>query len=241
MINLKIKATFLVLVLSASVVFAQTDSVMYYKGFEFNEGIYITVKDFRNNSPKLTAQNFAKYNQDYTYNNGKIESNISSPTDTIYYPDSGSVKGILLDDIFGYTDKHDVYFFATHKLILKPQNKSERKARTRQRFKVKYVGEICYMYGEDDYSTTQTVATGPGTSTSYQAANTAPSKQLLVNFHKWRTKEFSIKNFSELLKIVDESVYKEFMALSKSMRKKSWFIYLEKVNKAHPVYFPVNK
>jgi hypothetical protein len=66
---------------------------------------------------------------------------------------------------------------------------------------------------------------------------TKNSQQYLLDFKTGRVYEYYRKNFEKLLKNADLELYSEYSMLSNSQKKKMMFIYLNKVNEKHPVYF----
>jgi hypothetical protein len=63
------------------------------------------------------------------------------------------------------------------------------------------------------------------------------SGQYIMDFRTRKFRNYDPDNFERFLKDIDSDLYSEFSKLSRSKKKDMMFIYLNKVNEKHSIYF----
>ncbi len=204
------------------------DSVMYTKDFVFKEGIYITFRDFKNNNPPLTPENFKQYNTDIDYlPENLFEEKFFHPRHAkLIYPDSlYERKRIDVDSIFGFCIKNEIYFYVNRKDILFL-------CRTLKK------GKVSFLWGQED-APRNLIDLRINPDGTPQGHYVLKERSFLLSFDTGNVYKYHLENFSVLLQKKDPELYKEFSKLSSKKQKDSMFIYLNKLNERNPVYFKV--
>jgi len=229
-------------ILLARIIFAQTDSVKYTRDFVFKEGIYVTYQDFRNNKPNLTPENFKYYNPDIDYlEYNFFEGNgfLGHKKKKLIYPDSNGTSEIMIDSLYGYVEKN-------HLFIIKPINGSFAVLRV---FKLgilsfcfesnkNYISKPAEVSGPAiPSSSSQSMADAYNSSSPSYGYSNMKESQFIMKLSSKKIYDYEPDTFERLLKKVDTDLYNEFSKLSRSKKKKAMFIYLNKVNDKHPIYF----
>ena len=224
----------LLLVLYASALHAQTDSVMYTRDFVFKDGIYVTYEDLKNNKPNLTPENFKQYNPDLDYlDNNFFEKQgfLGTKSRKLFYPDSSGIKEHFIDSLYGYVLKNHLY-------IIKPTDLGIVILR------VFNLGTISHCFPKttgnynwappNDYPIETLDPRGKPPSSG---ARVTKEKQYLLRLKTKKIYDYDPDDFEKLLKKIDDDLYNEFSKFSRSKKKKMIFIYSNKVNEKHPIYF----
>lgn len=191
--------------------FSQTTDTIgktkYTTDFVFNDGIYKTFQEFKNDNPFITKFRI-KTPSPYADPNYKVIE-YSCP-DSI--KNSGNCK---LKDVWGYSYHGDVYIAHSYYAYY---------------FKLITIGSLCYFSGLSGTGSAipkSAVMVDFGTNNEYQ--------QYMLDFETNKIVVFNYKNFSAFLKTHDEELYNELMNQNK--KKKIIFKYLLKYNERHPIWF----
>jgi hypothetical protein len=191
--------------------FSQPDSTAYSKDFVFKEGIYLTFSDFKKNNP-IVFEKIKTVSSEKGFNFWKTELMKASIT---YYDSAGSEKTIATRKLWGYSSGTSVYINYGADF-----------------YKVQVIGSLCHFT-----AFVQTTLGGTDAHTPYEMRDGYTQQQLMMDMSTGKVAQFTVVNMEGFLKR-DEELHKEFTALSKKKKKQSIFIYLNKYNQKHPLYFP---
>ncbi len=230
------------LILVASLSYAQTDSVKYTRDFVFQDGIYVTIEAFKNNKPNLTPENFKQYNPDIEYLDENFFENkgvVGIARRKVFYPDSlGNTMEKTIDSLFGYSIGN--YLFINRHSLAGIGFRAMRVFR---------LGIISYCF---DVSPNSRERTGPlsllkmkksshntllPSTEHYFGVGNPKVPQYLFSFKSGDIFEYNYSSFEKLLQNTDSELYLEYSALSDAKKKDMLFVYLNKVNDKHPIYF----
>ncbi|TAL57486.1 MAG: hypothetical protein EPN85_14015 [Bacteroidetes bacterium] len=195
---------------------AQQKAVQYAGGFEFKEGIYLSIRDFRNNAPIPPSKIVFSSNK----NDKDFLKYVLDKTTFTYIDSSGKEQQIKTDAAWGYSSNETVYI--NHGTDFN---------------RVTVIGSVCHFVA--------TIPMKTGVSDPfYNNRNfgdpdhfTYVSEQLIIDLESGKVLTFNVENMEALLSR-DEVLYKEFTSLKKKQKRNSIFLYLRKYNEKHPVYFP---
>lgn len=178
--------------------------------FNFKEGIYFTLQDYKDNHPSIT------YNQ-LCDKNGKL---LVDPelNNTVYYKNAdGTIASIPKTELMGYAQKGNFYikldyngtYFA--KLVV--------------------IGSLSHFVCEVRTVSYGGYGYGQGTMTNYTLL------QFLFDYDTGTVTNFNQESLTPCLQR-DEELYTEYSLLPKRKKKDLMFLYLRKYNEKHPIYFP---
>lgn len=193
---------------------AQNDSsyVKYTKGFVFNDGIYLSFKEFKNNKPSLNE--FEAIKEDLYGEEGSVILKYPCP-DSIE-----SAKKCILKDCFGYCKNNIVYFSQGYSGYY---------------YRMFIIGALSHyiaihFYSNDHMYISQEPNAFIGTTSDYT--------EYLLDFETGEKFRFTYKDFCNFLINNDKDLYDE---LQKTKHKRDMIHhFLLKYNDKHPIYFPVN-
>ncbi|MFO7851523.1 MAG: hypothetical protein ACQERS_06205 [Bacteroidota bacterium] len=216
----------------------EREMVEFTPDFRFNDGIFVTFEQVKNNNPisKAKILTSADYNaRDFfkqVFDNEKI----------YFYDAMGVRQEISKEDIWGYSRNGILY--------VQIQGGFNR---------VTYVGNIChfvadittydrryygspYSYSDPYYSPYHYNYYSPYYSPyymPYRPTTTSRNElvQYMIEFETGKLIEYDLKNV-ELVLMKDPELYDEFMKLSRRKKKQMMFLYLRKFNEKHPLYLP---
>lgn len=195
----------------SSCLFSQTDSVPYTRDFEFREGIFLTVHDFKYNNPIPKSS---------------VVTSIPT-TDADFMVQVMGYKTITFKDRQGVEQKLEtatVWGFCQNRSIYINFNKEFNR--------VNVIGSIFHLVA------TVTTLSGVRDPMNYNYAinNTYDElRQFMLDVNENKVLDFNVKNMEMVLK-KDPELFNEFMKLSKKKKSSSIFIYLRKYNEKHPLY-----
>jgi hypothetical protein len=195
---------------------AQQKAVQYTPDFEFKEGVYLSVDDFKNNAPIPPSKivfNSNKNDKDFL----KYVMNKSTFT---YIDTAGKEQQLKTDKVWGYSSNG--VFYINHGTDFN---------------RVTVIGSICHFVATvpmrvsnpDPFYYNQPF----GDREQYMYI----SEQLILDLESGKVMAFSVDNMEGLLSR-DEALHKEFAELKKKKKRDMIFVYLRKYNEKHPVYFP---
>jgi len=196
--------------------FAQQKTIQYTKDFEFKDGVYLSIFNFRKNSPvPLSKIIFNSNKGDKDFLKHVLDKNTFS-----YLDSTGKEQSEKTDDIWGYCSGGNIYI--NHGTDFN---------------RVTIIGSICHFVA--------TIPMKVGMSDPFNYNDpfynpqqyTYVSEQFVLDYESGKVLEFNVSNMEALLSR-DETLYKEFTALKKKQKRDSIFLYLKKYNEKRLVYFP---
>jgi hypothetical protein len=214
---------FLLFFAVGQVLFAQQLSTDFSKNaystdFEFKEGIYLVIKDFRNNDPLPLDSVISGFDP----NEDDFLRSILNQAE-LTYSFHGRITKIPTSNIWGYSSNGNVY--------IRVQSDYNR---------LITIGRICYfvatitsyvpVYNSGMYSF------GMPAGGVTQVPSTE-MKQLMLDFNTGKTMDFIPENLETLIKN-SPSLLKEFEALAIKKKKEKLHSFLSRYNDAFPLYFP---
>lgn len=195
--------------------FSQTNSVPYSREYIFTEGFFLTIHQFKGNSPILKTSVISEISKDDV---DFLKEEIKKKK--IAYQDSSKVQyKIETSNIWGYCQNRTIY--------INYNNDFNR---------VNVIGTLMQF--------TALITTSPGFMdpmySNYGLNTTVDElRQFVFDTQTNKIMPFDVKNLTLLLKN-DPELYSEFMTLGKREKADSQFIYLRKYNENHPLMLPAN-
>ena len=194
--------------------FSQTGTVVYTHDYEFKEGIYLSLDQFKQNDPipKSAFITSIPKNQIDFFNQLMEEKNI------VYKDKQGNEQKIESATAWGYSQNRSVY------------------VNFNQEFnRVNVAGTVFHFTAPVRIS-----AYKDPMDYSYGINNGREEIRQFVLYTQTNTiAEFTVKNMELILKD-DAELFAQFESLKKRAQTNSIFIYLRKFNEKHPLYLPVN-
>jgi hypothetical protein len=202
-----------ILVYSTFIGVAQKDSIPYTKDYEFNEGIYGTIKDFKQNTPinKVAVVTTIPKNQLDFYKQ-LVESRVIAYKDT-----TGNEQQIESSTLWGYCQNRSIYINFNSAF---------------QRLNV--IGSLCHFTASVKSLTSYNDPTNYGMGNSHTEL-----RQYVLNTETNEIVDFTAQSM-ELILSKDKLLYDEFMKFKKKDKPKQIFVYLRKYNDRHPLYLKSN-
>ncbi|MCE9539448.1 MAG: hypothetical protein K8R85_09550 [Bacteroidetes bacterium] len=190
--------------------FAQVDSIAYSRDYEFTEGVFLTIDQFKNNDPIPKASiisGIPKSQLDF------LKQLIEQKN--IFFTDSKGVQQkIETASVWGYCQNRSVYINFN-----------------KQFNKLNVIGTLCHF--------TAMVATSVGfhDPMGYGGVNNTVNelRQYVFDTQTNKVFDFTVKNMETLLQS-DSALYNQFMALKKREKPDAIFVYLRKFNEKHPLF-----
>lgn len=197
-------------------IFSQQKTVQYGADFEFKEGIYLSVFNFRSNSPISPARIVFSSNR----NDKDFLKYVLNKATFVFLDSSGREQRMNTGEAWGYSSNGHVYI--NHGMDFN---------------RVTVIGSICHFVA--------TIPMKVGMSDPFYSNQpfrdpeqyTYVTEQMVIDLESGKVFPFSVENMEVLLSR-DEILYKEFTALKKKQKRDSIFVYLRKYNTKYPVYFP---
>lgn len=193
------------------------DSVAFNKDFRLYEGLYLGYQDFRYNWPIPKEKIITKINKDQLDFYSKLIEG-----DLIEYEErDGSIHKVKPELVWGYCQNNIIFI---------NQDKNF--------YRIPVFGSISNFIG-----TVEVVNYSPGydpfmnAPMNSRAYKTREIRQFLFDFYSGEIVPFSIEKTEEYLKR-DDTIYKEYTALSRKKKKEQATKYIRMFNEKHPVYFP---
>jgi hypothetical protein len=209
------KKIFLIMLLFGSITsIAQKDSIPYSRDFEFKEGIYLTIDQFKGNIPIPESAIISTI--------PKTELNFLTlvlENKTVRYKDAkGAEQEVASATVWGYCRNRSVYL-------------NFNKAFNR----LNVIGRLCHFTAEVMVRAAyDPLYYNRGMNSSYNEL-----RQFVLSTQNNTVREFTSEAMENLLQD-DPELYAEFMKLKKRAKSDSIFIYLRKYNDKHPLYLVGN-
>lgn len=202
-----------IFILVVSVGFSQTNRVPYSRDYEFTQGLFLTVHQFKGNSPIAKSSIISEISQDdVDFLKQQVQ------LKNIRYMDSSKYEHkIETSSLWGYCQNRTVY--------INYNNDFNR---------VNVIGTLMQF--------TALVTTSPGFMdpmySNYGLNTTVDElRQFVFDTQTNKILPFDVKSLTLLLKS-DPELYAQYMALGKREKTDSQFIYLRKYNESHPLMLP---
>jgi len=194
--------------------YAQSDTVMvkYTRDFKFNDGIFQTFQEFKNNKPSLPEFEVVK---------DKIYGEEGSIILRYPCPDSiGSKKTCVIDECFGYSRNGVLYIYQGYPGYY---------------YRMFMVGALSHFvafnkYGMHDMYFSPEPLAYVGTSNDFA--------EYLLDLETGETIHFNYRDFCKFLESHDSELFQELQ--NTRQKRKMIHHFLLKYNEKHPVYFPVS-
>jgi hypothetical protein len=218
--------------------------VKYTPDFKFTDGIYLNFDQVKMNSPIPKAKILTSVD----YNDREFFKKILEVGKIYFYDNMGVRQEIDKNTIWGYARNGVLY--------IQIQENFNR---------ITFVGSICHFvaditsydsrysnpYGYYDpyyspysygnyYSPYSSYYSPYSMYSPYRQSNMSRTevKQYLIDFESGKLLEFDIEN-TELLLMKDNTLYEEYVQLSRKKKKELMFVYIRKFNEKNPLYIPV--
>ncbi len=191
--------------------FAQGDSVAYTHEYEFDEGVFLTENQFKQNNPipKLSIVS------DYPKSQSDFLDEVITQKNITFKDASGKEQKVETATIWGYCKNRTIYLNFNKEFS-----------------RLNVIGSLCYFT-----ATVRTVSPfrdpmnyNYGMNTTYDEL-----RQFVYDTETNEVLDFNVKNMETLL-MRDSLLHNQFMALKKRDKPDAIFIYLRKYNERHPLY-----
>jgi hypothetical protein len=193
-----------------------TARVPYSHEYEFSEGLFLTIGQFKDNDPislNAIVSTLPKTQLDFL-------TKVTSQNAIQYQDESGKKKTIQTSTVWGYCQNRNLYIFMNGDFN-----------------KINLIGSLS-LFSAIVVKTTTTPYYSMG---MYSSIPTTYKEldQFILDTQSGRVVEFTEQNMEGLLQ-PDEELYAEYMKLNRHKRNESMFVYLRKFNERNPLYLPVN-
>lgn len=190
---------------------AQTDSIIYTRDFEFREGIYLTIEQFRNNDPILPSAIISSVPKtELNFLNRVLEKKKLT-----YKDKNGAQQEIATANVWGFCRNRTLFI------------------NFNQTFnRVNLIGKLCQFTCEVVVLSTyqDPLYHNPGLSNTYNEL-----RQFIFCMDSNIVKDFNTPAMEEILQN-DTELYAQFMKMKRREKVNSIFMYLRKYNEKHPLY-----
>jgi hypothetical protein len=192
--------------------FSQSDSVPYSREYEFTEGIFLNVEQFRKNEPipkSAIVSGYPKSQVDFM-------KQVTDQRYITYKAPDGSEQKVETLSLWGYCQNRSLFINFNNELN-----------------RVNQIGTLCHFT-----SIVNMPLSYQDPMNTYGINTTDEMRQFVFDTQSNRVVDFNITNMELLLKN-DAELYTEFMKLKKRKKADSLFIFLRRYNEKHPLYLPV--
>jgi len=213
--------------------------VKYTPDFRFSDGIYLTFDQVKYNKPIPKAKLLTSVD----YNDREFFKKILEGDKIYFYDNMGVRQEVVRSNIWGYARNGVLY------------------VQIQENFnRITFVGNICHFvaditsydsrsygspYGYYDpyyspygYSSYYSPYSSPYYSPYRSNMGRSELKQYIIDFESGKVLEFDVEN-TELLLMKDNTLYEEYVQLSRRKRKDLMFVYIRKFNEKNPLYIPM--
>ena len=215
---------FIFLCLLSVQIYSQQDSlnmIKYTADFKFNEGIYISFDQVKNNSPIPKTRIISTVG----YDNPNFFQKIIDQRRFYYYDNIGNKNEMTVKNIWGYSRNGFLYINYNGDF-----------------YRITIIGSICHFVS--NYTTYSSNYNPYYRNTYYDPyyspASAVPSteaRQYLLDFSTGRVADFDTEGV-ELLLMNDTELYDEYVELRRKKKRQLKYFYIRKYNEKHPLYFP---
>jgi hypothetical protein len=199
--------------------------VKYTPEFKFNDGIYLSFSQLKNNNPVPVARVLSETE----HNDPDFYTKLLEEKNIIYFDDFGVQQTVSVEKIWGFSRNGIVY-------IRIGGNFS----------RITVIGNICHFVANittyssryyDPYSYNPyyyRYSATPATTT------TTEMRQYLMDFETGKILDYDVQGV-EVLLMKDPQLYDEFASLGNKKKKQMKFLYVRKFNEKNPLLIPENK
>lgn len=201
------------LMLLTCAAFAQDDSIAYSRDYSFNEGVYLSFDQFKNNDPIPKS---AIIHPNRGINAPDFFFQLFSASSFSYRDSAGKEHKVDAWKIWGYCQDRSVFIGS------------------RDAARLAVIGSFCHF-------SKVVVREGPtmqGIAGPVYSPPTNSLEQFILDMGTGKMYPFTVKALENILQQHDEALFKEFSALKKRKKKDMRFIYLKRYNEKHPLYLP---
>lgn len=221
----------LVLINSISLAYSQTqgkaydyfvskpaiDSVAYTRDYPLKEGVYLKIKNFKQNSPLTKDQIIIDYPKDQV----DFWSQVIMKKKFSYRDSSGIIKKININEIWGYSVNKQLYINTSpdgfKKCII--------------------IGSLCYLDKRQDLLDNVPIMNPERIEMKATPIIKIPEKIDVFDMETNASEELDSGDM-KLILAREPELLKEYSALSYKRRKQTMMLYLRKYNEKHPLYLP---
>lgn len=199
--------------LVSNVVFSQ-QMAQYDQYFDFKEGLYPGLEDFKNNHPipKTAIQTRLDINQPDFFSELLKEKTIK------VVMANDSIKEFQTGQLWGYSKNGNIYVHYGNDF-----------------YRIPVLGRISHFVALVEIRVPGYYDPWYGTTTD-DVRN--EMRQFIMEFETGKVFEYTLENFENLL-MRDEQLYKEFTKMRTRQKRQNMFIFLRRYNEAHPLFFPI--
>lgn len=201
----------IVLFLNSLFAFSQTNTVPYSRDYEFKEGIFLTIDQFKQNDPILKPTIVSPISKDQR----DFLTQVLEQKNVTYKDSAGIEQKVESKNVWGYCQNRTIF--------LNFNNNFNR---------VIVIGSLFHF-------TAAVRVSMPGVDPIMGMNNSYDEvRQFILDTETNKVLDFNVKNMESIL-IRDTELYQQFMALKKREKPDLIFVYLRKYNEKHPLYLPV--
>lgn len=201
-------------VFSTSIMWGQSDSTAYTKDYQFNEGVYATIKNFKQNNPI----NKKEITTPIPKNQLGFYKELVQTTIISYKDSTNKEQQLESSSIWGYCQNRSIFLNFNSAFN-----------------RLNVIGYLCHFTATVKSENIYSDPTGHGISN----ANTE-LHQFILNTETNEVLDFTVQNM-ELVFKNDPELLEQFRKLKKKAKSDSIFIYLRKYNERHPLYLKTNR
>lgn len=207
----------LMFVLAALCCTAQ-NQVAYTADFEFYEGVYLSFEDFRNNNPLPKEEIISTVDREDPAFYRKLFNTRSFR----FFNESGAPENVFTEDVFGIAVRGEPFIMFGGQFR-----------------KIMVLGMLSYFApGAGDPEVQPGFAyTGEGQSAVLGGDG---FRQIIFNFE---TGEFTDLTPEAVADFIEDapSLHREFLQLKRKEQRKAMYAFIQRYNKANPIYFPARE
>ena len=219
--------TLIFLFLNAFILYSQDSppgTVVYTPEFKFNDGIYLSFSQVKNNHPVPVARVLSETD----HNDPDFFTKLLDEKNIIFFDDFGVQQTVSVEKIWGFSRNGIVY--------IRVGNNFSR---------ITVIGSICHFVA--NITTYNSRYNDPYAYNPYyyrygaSPANTTTTemRQFLLDFDTGKVLDYDVQGV-EVLLMKDPELYDEFEALRNKKKKQMKFLYIRKFNQRNPLYIKVN-
>jgi len=192
----------------------KVDSVPYSRDYVFNEGVFLTIDQFKRNKPIPISAIISDIPKSFDF-----LTQVLDQKQFIYKDSAGAEQKMETKDVWGYCMNQTVFInYNLGRSIIGASKRFNRMG---------VIGTLCH------FNVIILINPGLGWSSRQERA-----LQYIFDTQTNKTKDFNTTNLESILKN-DVELHKEFTNLGYLKKSKSIFIYLQKYNEKHPLYLPI--
>jgi hypothetical protein len=205
---------FILLMLIHVIGLSQNDSVPYSREYEFKEGMFLTVEQFRKNDPIPKSDIISSYPKSQV----DFMKQVMDQKYISYKAADGSEQKAETGSLWGYCQNRSLYINFNNDFN-----------------RINQIGTLSHFT-----AVVSTPMRYNDPMNNYGINTTDEMRQFIFDTRTNKVVDFNVHHMEILLQN-DPSLYEEFMKLKRRKKADSIFIYLRRYNEKHPLYLPANK